>query len=52
MGSDDGVQHSELLRFFNLSIVQYSKKLENTTFGNWICFRPQVGGGGGGGENT
>jgi hypothetical protein len=32
MGSDDGVQHSELLSFWTLSIVQYSKKLENTTF--------------------
>jgi hypothetical protein len=30
MGSDDGVQHSELLRFWTFSIVQYSKKLENT----------------------
>jgi hypothetical protein len=25
MGSDDGVQHSELLCFWTLSIVQYSK---------------------------
>jgi hypothetical protein len=32
MGSDDGVQHSELLSFWTLSIVQYSNKLENTTF--------------------
>jgi hypothetical protein len=30
MGSDDGVQHSELLSLWTLSIVQYSKKLENT----------------------
>jgi hypothetical protein len=32
MGSDDGVQHSELLSFWTLSIVQYSKKLKSTTF--------------------
>jgi hypothetical protein len=32
MGSVDGVQHSELLSFWTFSIVQYSKKLENTTF--------------------
>jgi hypothetical protein len=32
MGSDDGVYHSELLDFWTLSIVRYSKKLENTTF--------------------
>jgi hypothetical protein len=25
MGSDDGVQHSELLSFWTLSIVQYSR---------------------------
>jgi hypothetical protein len=27
MGSDDGVQHSDLLSFWTLSIVQYSKKI-------------------------
>jgi hypothetical protein len=32
MGSDDGVQHSELIGFWPLSIVRYSKKLENTAF--------------------
>jgi hypothetical protein len=30
-GSDDSAYHSELLSFWTLSIVQYSKKLENTT---------------------
>jgi hypothetical protein len=38
--------YSELLGFENLSIVRYYKKLENTTFGNLICFRPQMRGGG------
>jgi hypothetical protein len=28
MGSDDGVQHSELIGFWTLSIVQYSKILK------------------------
>jgi hypothetical protein len=29
---------------WSLSIVRYRKKVENTTFRNWICFRPQVTG--------
>jgi hypothetical protein len=47
MGSDDGVQHSELLSFWTLSIVQCSKKLENTTFRKLDLF-PSSGRGGGG----
>jgi hypothetical protein len=35
----------ELLGFWTLSIVQYSKKQERTQrFENWICFRPQAEG--------
>jgi hypothetical protein len=45
MDSDDGVQHSELLSFWTLSIVQYSKKLENTTFWKLDLF-PSSGRGG------
>jgi hypothetical protein len=41
-GSDDGVQHSELLGFWTLSIVWYSRKWKTRRFGNWIYFRPQV----------
>jgi hypothetical protein len=46
MGSDDGVQHSELLSFWTLSIVQYYKKLENATFRKLDLF-PSSGQGGG-----
>jgi hypothetical protein len=45
MGSDDGVQHAELLSFWTLSIVQYSKKLKNTTFRKLDLF-PSSGRGG------
>jgi hypothetical protein len=37
-GSDDGVCHSELLGFWTLSIIRYSKKRENTTFRNLDLF--------------
>jgi hypothetical protein len=43
-GSDDGVQHSELLGLWTLSIflnTKYSKTQQN-----WICFHPLVRGGG------
>jgi hypothetical protein len=43
-GSDDGVQHSESLGFWTLSIVQVSKYQKTQRFGNWICFHPQVKG--------
>jgi hypothetical protein len=46
MGSDDGVWHSELLSFWTLSIVRYSKKLKNTTFRKLDLF-PSPGQGGG-----
>jgi hypothetical protein len=46
MGSDDGVYHSELLSFWTLSMVHYSKKLENTTFRKLNLF-PSSGRGGG-----
>jgi hypothetical protein len=38
--------HSELISFWTLSIVQYSKKLENTTFRKLDLF-PSSGHGGG-----
>jgi hypothetical protein len=31
--------------FFTFSIVRYSRKQKTRRFGNWICFRPQMGGG-------
>jgi hypothetical protein len=34
--------YSELLGFWTLSIVRYSKNLRTQRFGNRICFRPQV----------
>jgi hypothetical protein len=46
MGSDDGLLHSELLSFWTLFIVQYSKKLENTAFRKLDVF-PSSGRGGG-----
>jgi hypothetical protein len=42
MGSGDGVQHSESLRLWNLSIVLHSKNKETQRFGKliWIqCFK-------------
>jgi hypothetical protein len=36
--------HLELLGLRNLSIIRYSKKLEDTKFWNRICFLPQVRG--------
>jgi hypothetical protein len=45
MGSDDGLQQSELRGFSTLSIVWYSKEHRITQrFGNWICFLPHVKG--------
>jgi hypothetical protein len=41
-GSDDGVQHSELLGFRTLSIVWYSKKTREPDISETGCFRPQV----------
>jgi hypothetical protein len=35
---------TELLDFWTFSIVRYSRKLKTRRFGNWICFRPHVGG--------
>jgi hypothetical protein len=34
-------KHSDLLGFWSLSIVWYSR-LRTQHFGNWICFHPQV----------
>jgi hypothetical protein len=34
--------HSELLGFWTLSIIQYSRNYKTQHFGNWICFHPQV----------
>jgi hypothetical protein len=46
MGSDDGVYHSELMGFWTLSIVQYSKilKTREHNVSETGCFRPQVRG--------
>jgi hypothetical protein len=41
-GSDEGLYHSELLGFPMLSIVLYSKNQKTQSFGNWICYLPQV----------
>jgi hypothetical protein len=38
------VKWSELLDFWTLSIVRYSRNQKAQRFGNWICFHPQVGG--------
>jgi hypothetical protein len=35
---------SELLSFWTLSIVRYSKNQRMQRFENWICFRPQMRG--------
>jgi hypothetical protein len=39
------IMHSELLGFWTLSIVQYSRNYKTERFRNWICFHPQVKGG-------
>jgi hypothetical protein len=36
MGSDDSVQHSELLGFWTLTIVQNSKYYQKQCFGDWM----------------
>jgi hypothetical protein len=36
---------SELLGFWTFSIIRYSRKYKTRSFGNWICFYPQVWGG-------
>jgi hypothetical protein len=46
MGSDDGVQQSELLSFWTLFIVQYSKKLENNVSETGSVSVLRSGGGG------
>jgi hypothetical protein len=33
---------SDLLGFWTVCIVRYSRNLRTQRFGNWICFRPQV----------
>jgi hypothetical protein len=43
-GSDDGVQHSELLGSWTLSIVRNSIYQKTQRVGNCICFRCQVKG--------
>jgi hypothetical protein len=35
---------SELLGFWTLPIVRYSRNLKTQYLGSWICFRPQVRG--------
>jgi hypothetical protein len=35
---------SELLGFWTLSIVRYSRNYKTQRFGNWLCFRLQVRG--------
>jgi hypothetical protein len=36
------IRGEELLGFWTLSIVQYSRNQKTQRFGNWICFRPQI----------
>jgi hypothetical protein len=43
-GSNEDVQHSELLGFWTLSIVRYSRNQRTQRSGSWICFRPQMRG--------
>jgi hypothetical protein len=47
MGSDDGVQHSELLSFWTLSIVQYSKKIRENNVSETGSVSVLKSGGGG-----
>jgi hypothetical protein len=35
---------SELLGFWTLSIIQYSRNYKTQRFGKWICLRPQMSG--------